>query len=114
MFNYIFSCFLWVFALYGIIEFIKSLVYIHNCNNIKNDGIHLIVGVRNQENKIEGFLRALNFRILCGKEDCVEDIIVLDLNSTDNTKKIVEKYSKNCSNVVSINWNEFEEIFSPK
>lgn len=113
MLNYIFDCILWIFALYGIIEFVKSFIYIHNCNKIKNDGIHLIIGVKNQESKIEGFLRALNFRLLYGKEDYVEDIIVLDLNSNDNTKKIVEKFSTDYSNITSMNWQEFEEIFSP-
>ena len=113
MLNYILDCALWIFAFYGIIEFVKNIIYIRNCDNINNNGIHLIVGVRNQENKIEGFLRALNFRILYGKEDCVEDIIVLDLNSNDNTKKIVDKISADYSNIISINWQEFEELFSP-
>ena len=113
MLNYILNCMLWIFALYGIIEIIKNIIYIHNCNNIKNDGIHLIVGVRNQENKIEGFLRALNFRILYGKEDYIENILVLDLNSTDNTKNIVERFSSDHSNVIFLNWKEFEELFSP-
>ncbi len=113
MLNYILNCLLWIFALYGIIEIIKTIIYIRNCNKIKTSGIHLIVAVKNQEDKIEGFLRSLNFRILYGKEDCVEDILVLDLNSSDKTMQIVEKFSADYSNVVSINWREFEELFSP-
>ena len=74
----------------------------------------MIVAVKNQENKIEGFLRTLNFRFLYGKEDCVENIIVLDLNSNDNTKNIVKNFSSDCPNVKLINWNEFVELFSPK
>lgn len=105
---------LWVCALYGIIEIIKTVLYIHSCNKIKTEGIHLIVAVKNQENKIEGFLRTLNFRLLYGKEDLVENIIVLDLNSNDKTKNIVESFSNDNNNVKLINWNEFEELFSPK
>lgn len=74
----------------------------------------MIVAVKNQENKIEGFLRSLNFRLLYGKEDYVENIIVLDLNSSDNTKKIIDNFSSDCSNVKVLNWNEFEELFCPK
>ena len=74
----------------------------------------LFRSVKNQENKIEGFLRTLNFRLLYGKEDLVENIIVLDLNSNDKTKNIVESFSNDNNNVKLINWNEFEELFSPK
>ena len=113
MLNYIIKCFLWIFAIYGIFEIVKNIIYIHTCNNIKSNGIHLVVGVRNQENSIEAFLRTLNFRILYGKENSIEDILVIDLNSTDNTKSIVEKLSLDLPNVVSLDWNEFEELFSP-
>ena len=113
MLNYILNCLLWILALYGLIEIIKNIIYIHNCTNINTNGIHLIVAVKNQENKIEGFLRNLNFRILYGKEDSIEDIIVLDLSSTDKTKSIIEKISKDYSNIVSLNWREFDELFSP-
>jgi hypothetical protein len=113
MLNYIITCIVWILALYGVWEIVKNIIYIHNCNNIKGNGIHLIVGVRNEENSIEAFLRNLNFRILYGKENSIEDIIVIDLNSTDGTKNIVEKISTDFPNIVSLNWKEFEELFSP-
>ena len=74
----------------------------------------MIVAVKNQEDKIEGFLRSLNFRIIYGKEDCVENIIVLDLNSTDKTKHIIENFSSDYPNIKILNWSEFEELFSPE
>ncbi|MBR3674158.1 MAG: glycosyltransferase [Clostridia bacterium] len=112
--DFIINCVLWICALYGIIEIIKTLFYIHSCNKIKTDGINIIVTVKNQEDKIEGFLRSLNFRLLYGKEDYIENIIVLDLNSIDNTKKIIENLTNEFSSIKLINWNEFEELFSPK
>lgn len=114
MMDFIINCILWICALYGLIEIIKNILYVHTCNSIKNEGINIIITVKNQENKIEGFLRTLNFRMLYGKENCVENIIVLDLNSSDKTKHIVEKLSADCSSIKLINWNEFVELFSPK
>lgn len=112
--DFILNCLLWVCALYGFIEIIKTCFYIYSCNKIKTDGLNIIVTVKNQEDKIEGFLRSLNFRLLYGKEDYVENIIVLDLNSNDNTKKIIDNLSDELPNIKLINWSEFEELFSPK
>ena len=108
------NCFIWVCALYGLFEILKTIFYIHSCSNIKSDGINIIVAVKNQEDQIEGFLRSLNFRILYGKEDSIENIIVLDLNSDDNTKCIVENFSSEHPNVKLLNWKEFDELFSPE
>lgn len=113
MLNFTITCIFWICALYGIIEIIKNLLYIHSCNKIQTDGINLIVTVKNQEDKIEGLLRNLNFRILYGKEDCINNIIVLDLNSSDKTKNIIDKFSNDNSFVKVINWDEFNELFSP-
>lgn len=113
MLNFVLNCLLWVCALYGIFEIVKNIIYIHSCNKIHSDGINMIITVKNQEDKIEGFLRSLNFRLIYGKEDCVENIIVLDLNSNDNTKKIVEKLSDENETIKPLNWKEFEELFSP-
>lgn len=114
MTDFLINCLLWVLALYGFIEIIKNILYIHSCNKVQTDGINMIVAVKNQENKIEGFLRTLNFRFLYGKEDCIENIIVLDLNSNDNTKNIVKSFSNDNPNIKLINWSEFIELFSPK
>lgn len=114
MTDFFINCILWICAIYGIIEIIKNIIYIKSSNKIHSDGIHMIVAVKNQENKIEGFLRNLNFRLLYGKEDLIDDIIVLDLNSEDNTKHIVENLENDCENVKLVNWIEFEKLFCPK
>ena len=62
--------------------------------NMKADGIYLIIAVKNQEEKIEGFLRSSLFKLLYGREDYLKNIIVADLDSTDNTKEIAKKLSK--------------------
>ena len=47
--------------------------------------------MKNQEEKIEGFLRSIIFKILYGKEENIKNIIVADLKSQDKTKEIAKK-----------------------
>ena len=39
---------------------------------------------------------------------------VLDVNSNDNTKNIVDNFTHDCPNVKVVTWYEFEELFNPK
>ena len=101
---------LWTLALYGLIEIAKTIRYYFACTKFKQDGIYLIIAAKNQENKIEVFLRTILFRIMYGKEECVKDIIVTDLNSTDDTMKILNKLSKDYENIKVTNWKECKEV----
>ena len=53
--DFIFNTILWTLALYGLFEIIKTIINIYTYTNLKSDGIYVIVAVKNQENKIEGF-----------------------------------------------------------
>jgi len=108
--NFIINSVLWTFALYGLFELIKQIIYMCTYTNMKEDGIYIIVAVKNQEEKIEGFLRSVLFKILYGKEECIKDIIVADLNSTDKTKKIIDKMSVDYECVKITNWKECKDI----
>ena len=59
MTNFILNLILWTLALYGLFEIIKDVIYIFTYTNLRADGIYLIVAVKNQEDKIEGFLRSI-------------------------------------------------------
>ena len=100
----------WILALYGLFEIIKNIIYICTYTNLKADGIYIIIATKNQENKIEGFLRTILFRIMYGKEDCVKDVIVADLGSTDDTVKILNKLSKDYNEIKVLNWKECKEV----
>lgn len=110
MLDFILNGIFWVLALYGLFEIIKNIIYICTYTNFKSDGIYIIIATKNQENKIEGFLRTLIFRIMYGKEDCVKDVIVTDLNSTDDTMKILNKLAKDYDNIKVMNWKECKEV----
>ena len=108
--NFIINSILWIFALYGFFELVKQVIYICTYTNMKADGIYIIIAVKNQEEKIEGFLRSVLFKILYGKEEEVKDIIVTDLNSTDRSKEILNKLSTDYEYVKNTNWKECKEI----
>ena len=109
--NFIINSILWTFALYGLFELVKQILYMCTYTNMKADGIYIIIAVKNQEERIEGFLRSSLFKLLYGKEEYIKDIIVTDLGSTDKTKEIVEKMSVDYECVKTTNWKECKEIF---
>ena len=97
--DFIFNTILWTLALYGLFEIIKTIINIYTYTNLKSDGIYVIVAVKNQENKIEGFLRNFLFRIIYGKEENIKDIIIADLDSTDDTANILKRLEKEYKNI---------------
>lgn len=100
---------IWTLALYGLFEIIKNIIYICTYTKLNTKGIYLLVAVKNQEENIECFLRNVLFRIIYGKEE-VKDVIVVDLNSQDNTKKIVEKLETEYEQLKLLNWKECREL----
>ena len=108
--NFIINSLLWTFALYGLFELIKQIIYMCTYTNLKEDGIYVIIAVKNQEEKIEGFLRSIMFKILYGKEEEIKDIIITDLNSKDKTKEIIEKMAKDYEYLKVSNWKECKDI----
>ncbi len=108
--DFIFNTILWTLALYGLFEIIKTIINIYTYTNLKSDGIYVIVAVKNQENKIEGFLRNFLFRIIYGKEENIKDIIVADLDSNDETLNILNRLEKEYKNIKVSNWKECKEI----
>ena len=87
------------------------IIYTYTYTNLKSNGIYIIVAVKNQANQIEGFIRTTLFRIIYGKEENIKNIIAVDLNSTDETKQILEKLSNEYENIKVANWKECKDLF---
>ena len=111
MLDFIFKSIIWILAIYGLIEIVKTIIYTYTYTSLKPNGIYIIVAVKNQANKIEGFVRTTLFRMIYGKEENIKNIIAVDLNSTDETKQILEKLSNEYENIKVSNWKEWKEIF---
>ena len=110
MLDFILNGILWVLALYGLFEIIKTIIYTYTYTNLKSDGIYIIIATKNQEKKIDGFLRSFLFRVIYGKEENVKDIIVTDLGSDDDTLKILEKLSKDYDCIKIADWKDCKEV----
>ena len=110
MLDFIINVIFYTLAIYGLTEILKNIYYIITYTNLKSDGIHVIITVKNQENKIEVFLRTILFRMIYGKEDLINQIIIADLGSTDDTVKIIEKIGKDCDYIKPIKWKDCKEI----
>ena len=101
---------IWTLAFYGLFEIVRSIINICICTKLHTDGIYLIVATKNQENCIEGFLRNLMFKLIYGKEEIIKNILVVDLNSTDKTKDIIEKLQNDYSEIKILNFKECKEL----
>ena len=108
--DFILNTILWTLALYGLFEIIKTIINIYTYTNLKSDGIYVIIAVKNQENKIEGFLRSFIFRLIYGKEEYIKNIIVTDLDSKDETINILNRLEKEYECIKVTNWRECKEV----
>ena len=84
MLDFIFKGIVWVLAIYGLIELIKTIIYTYTYTNLKSNGIYIIVAVKNQANQIEGFIRTTLFRIIYGKEEHIKNPNTTIKYATDN------------------------------
>ena len=110
MWDFIINGIFWVLALYGLFEIIKTIIYTYTYTNLKSEGIYFIIAVKNQEEKVEGFVRSILFRFLYGKEENIKDIIIADLDSTDGTSEILKRLGKEYDYLKIANWRECREI----
>ena len=110
MVEFIFHTIFWTLALYGLFEIIKNIIYLYTCTNLKSNGIYIVIAVKNQEDKIEGFLRSIIFKILYGKEEYFRNILVVDLKSKDNTKEILKRLEIEYDNIKVLNWKDCKDM----
>ena len=110
MLDFITNGIIWTLALYGLIEIIKTIYYVCTCTKLESDGIYFIIAVKNQQKKIEGFMRSILFRILYGKEECVKNVIITDLGSSDKTKDIIEKLAQDYKFIEVVDWKTCKDL----
>lgn len=97
-------------ALYGLIEIVKTIINSFTKISINSNGVYMILVLKNQEEKAEGITRSFLFRYIYGKDDILENIIIADLNSIDNTKEVLNKLKTDYEQIEVCDWEECKEI----
>jgi len=69
-----------------------------------------IIAAKDEENKIEGFIRSLLFKVICNNEEYINNIIFTDLNSKDETGKIMENLTNEYKEVRFLKWKNCKEL----
>ena len=105
MTNFIISGLLWTLALYGLIEIIRTII--SSFMNTKSEGNYMIIGIKDEEERIECELRSLLFNIVYRKELDLKNIIIADL---DSCKEILCKLKKDYDFVKIMQWDECKKI----
>ena len=79
------------FAIFGVIQMLKYITGM--VLNSKSEFL-IVVTVKNQQDDIEGIVRSIAWKSLNGLgHSCVPTILLVDLESTDETPKILERLS---------------------
>ena len=107
--DYLANLFIWTFFLFGIYEFFRTII-LDFLKKRKNT--YLLVVVKDGENFIEGQLRLeiLKNKFLNG--NYISKILVVDMNSNDNTYNIIENLSKENKIIKLVNLEELTSILN--
>lgn len=97
MLNTILCCIVSFFAAFGVIQFI---IFIYSEIGKKSDAYFVTIPAKNAENKIEGIVRTAFMNNL-------SNVIVVDMNSRDNTAVILEKLKDKYENLTVFSYDEY-------
>lgn len=111
MVNFILTSLLWTFALYGLFEICKTIIHIHKYPKVSFNGSSFIITVHNQENNIEYFLRLLIYQMLYYNLS-IPEVIVVDLDSTDNTLDILRAFANDFNFITVLSLEEYTSLLA--
>ena len=94
MLNIFIDIIIWIFCIYGVFSIIQDYIKFNTYKKVE-ENIKLIITVKDCENEIEEYIRELTYG-----RNFYNSLIVIDLDSNDETKKILnkleeEKYNMN-------------------
>ena len=108
MFFFILNCLFWIILLYFIFRITYKLVQKHYLQNQKLEDTYLIIATKNSEKTIESLVRS----VLYTDTFRTENIILVDLNSTDDTNEILRKINEKSEQIKIMNWKEVEKFLN--
>ena len=106
MLDFVFEVLIWCFLIYGIISFIENIYQDYTYKRIKKN-IKLILAVKDAEAGIENYIKELKF-----SNNFFNNLVIIDLNSNDNTVKILKELEKQSINMKILDEEEGKEYLS--
>ncbi len=103
MFEFLFYSIIWCFAIYGILIMIQEISRKNTYRKIE-ENVKLIMTVKNVENGIENYIREISFG-----ENFYNNLVVIDLNSNDETFCILKELEKDNINMKVLDKNAGKE-----
>lgn len=93
MLSFIVEVVIWILCIYGLLSIIKDIADETSYKKVKNN-TKLILTVKDVEEGIENYIRQLNF-----SKNFYNNLVVIDLESKDETFNIVQKLSEEGLNI---------------
>lgn len=112
MLNFISSIILWTLAIYGFYEIIKTIISSYLTKKVNLNNSYLVIMVKNGENYIEYLTRKAILRKFVEKVNYIKEIMIIDLNSEDETNKIIKKLEEDYNYIKVMNIEEFKKFLS--
>lgn len=106
MFEAIVYGIIWCFAIYGILVMIQDITRSFTYQKVE-ENVKLIMTVKNVEDGIENYIRELKF----GK-NFYNNLVVIDLDSTDDTLNILRELEKENINIKILTKTEGKEYLN--
>ena len=100
MLKFILEILFWSLCIYGILSLAKDIFEASTYNKISHR-VKLILTVKDVEEGIENYIRELNF----GK-NFYNNLAVIDLDSKDKTRDILQELQKDCMNIKILSKDE--------
>lgn len=92
--------FIWCFAIYGILVMIQEITRKSTYRKIE-ENVKLIMTVKDAEDGIENYIRELSMG-----RNFYNNLVIIDLNSTDDTLSILKELEKENMNLKILNQSE--------
>jgi len=112
LFDLIPEILLYLFACYGVVSLIASIIEsINKEKKSKNPGVKLVILLKDQQDTIEGIIRAMLSEEV--SKGIVSDgkLYIVDMGSQDETLKILKKLKRKYDTIEIFNMDEKELIF---
>lgn len=106
MFEAIIYGIIWCFAIYGILVMIQDITRNFTYQKVE-ENVKLIMTVKNVEDGIENYIRELKF-----SKNFYNNLVVIDLDSTDDTLDILRELEKENINMKILNQKEGKEYLN--